>query len=180
MTYPSLEHYWEAMKLKLAGNLTAAQKDLPATLLGSNGLIHSKFKARFNTEGRTGEAEEARRRREMDIFREELEEVKRVMTPANLRREYNVTIQDAVWNMAKEKVYREGLLQRFNKDDLYRRMIEGARQQGKYLLYYLKAKKLGGPGDAVGDLSGVRRINKQVEGENKIGRWMMEIAKFKL
>ena len=180
VTYPSLEHYWEAMKLKLAGNLTAAQKDLPATLLGSNGLIHSKFKARFNTEGRTGEAEEARRRREMDIFREELEEVKRVMTPANLRREYNVTIQDAVWNMAKEKVYREGLLQRFNKDDLYRRMIEGARQQGKYLLYYLKAKKLGGPGDAVGDLSGVRRINKQVEGENKIGRWMMEIAKFKL
>ena len=180
VVYPSLEHYWEAMKLKVAGNLSAAQKDLPATLLGSNGLIHSKFKARFNTEGRTGEGADVTRRREMDIFREELEEVKRIMTPANLRREYNVTIRDPDWNMAKDKFYREGLLQRYNKDELYRKMIEGARNQGKYLLYYVKAKKLGGPGDAIGELSGVRRINKQIEGENKIGRWMMEFAKFKL
>ena len=176
-TYPSLEHYWEAMRLKVAGNLTAAAADLPQRLFGSDGFIHSKFKARFATEGNASEGAAQTQKRQLELFKEELEEVRQAMTATALRRDYNVTLRDADWNAVRNTYYSDGLNQRWTRDDIFRRIVERAREQGKYLLYYLKSKKLGG--EMAGTLSGVRRANKQIEGGNLIGKLIMEIARFK-
>ena len=99
------------------------------------------------------------------------------MTATALRRDYNVTLRDADWNAVRNTYYSDGLNQRWTRDDIFRRIVERAREQGKYLLYYLKSKKLGG--EMAGTLSGVRRANKQIEGGNLIGKLIMEIARFK-
>jgi hypothetical protein len=114
----------------------------------------------------------------MEIMVEELEEVKKQTTNKALAK-LGISIDDAEWAVAQEPYLRAGLEQRWVRDKLFRQIVEAAKEKGKYLLYYLKGKKLGG--SLTGPLAGRRSAaTGQIEGGNLIGRLIMEIAGFKI
>jgi len=173
--YPSLEHYWEAKRLQIAGNLTAETEDLPKRLFSSTGLIHTEAKDAFARGRLPRETPERTRERQMDAFEKELLEVRKAMTPLKLR-SYKVTLDDAKWNTVKETYYKSGLAFRFATDSEFRAIVEKARTEKKYLLYTI-SKQLGGTHpDEVG---GSRDpTTGRILGGNLFGRLLMDIANF--
>ena len=66
----------------------------------------------------------------------------------------------------------EGLGQRWTNDARFRRVVEAARTQGKYLLY-----GVGTTGTS--DIGGIYKPKeKRIEGDNLIGKLIMELAGF--
>ena len=173
--YPSLEHYWEAMRLRIAGNLTADNADLPKRLFSSTGLIHTEAKDAFARGKLPRETPERTRERQMEAFEKELLEVRKAMTPTKLN-SYRVKLDDAKWNIVKETYYRSAFAHRWTKDVEFRAIIEKARTEKKYLLYTV-SKQLGGTHpDEVG---GSRDpATGRIQGGNLFGRLIMEIANF--
>ena len=170
--YPSLEHFWEAMKIKHLGKKPGAAK----TLLSTEGTIHQSFLPKYDR--KAAESEKAYKERVMEIMVEELEEVKKQTTNKALAK-FGISIDDAEWAVAQEPYLRSGLEQRWVRDKLFRQIVEAAKEKGKYLLYYLKGKKLGG--SLTGPLAGRRSAaTGQIEGGNLIGQLIMEIAGFKI
>jgi hypothetical protein len=171
--YPTLEHYWEAMRLKHGAKKAALAK----TLLSTEGSIHQQFLPQYVKKG--SESEKAYRERVMDVLVEELEAVKKAVSPANLLSKYGVSFNEADWNAMKPDYIKQGLEQRWTRDKKFREIVEKAKTGGKYLLYYLKQKKLGG--GVANDLAGRRKPESgQIEGENLIGKTIMEIAGFRI
>jgi predicted NAD-dependent protein-ADP-ribosyltransferase YbiA (DUF1768 family) len=169
--YPSLEHYWEAMKLKHG----AGKPELAVKLLSKNGSIHQNALAQMAKDGVKSEpVTKADKAKLTAALLEELIDIKNIMSPGTLRKDYKATVDDAEWNKVKDYHYRRGLEHRWKKDAMFRRIVEEARKEKKYLLYY-RTKKVG---DSTGELSGKLADNGHVQGENKIGRLLMEIAHF--
>lgn len=163
--YPSLEHFIFGMIVKYGGkNATVA-----ANIFGSNGSIHQKFEAERRLKARSGAGGTLSEKDYYDLLKDESTAVKKAMMPSELRA-FGVKIAEADWLAQKERVIRDGLQQRWERDARFRRIVEAAREKGKYLLYYI------GP-SGTGELSGVRRANDgRIEGENKIGRIIMELS----
>jgi len=164
--YPSMEHYIFGMIVKYGGkNATVS-----ANLFGSNGSIHQKFESERRL--KTGTGGKLSDTDYYALLKDESAAVKKAMMPSELRA-YGVKIAEADWLAQKDRVLREGLTQRWERDARFRRVVEEAREKSKYLLYYI------GP-SGTGELSGVRRANDgRIEGENKIGRIIMELAGFR-
>lgn len=169
--YPSLEHYWEAMKLKHG----AGKPELAIKLLSKNGSIHQNALAQMAKDGVKSEPTTKTDKAKLTAaLLEELIDIKNIMSPGTLHKDYKATVDDAEWNKVKDYHYRRGLEHRWKKDAMFRRIVEEARKEKKYLLYY-RTKKVG---DSTGELSGKLAEDGHVQGENKIGRLLMEIAHF--
>jgi len=172
--YPSLEHYWEAMKIKHG----AGKESQARGLLSTKGTIHKHAKklmsdAKIDPNPKTN----SMKAKLTSALLEELVSIKELMSPDTLRKDHNIVIDPAAWNRVKDYHYRRGLESRWTKDAMFRKIVEKAREQKKYLLYFRTSKI----GDPTGELSGVWRIKTgQIEGENRIGRMIMEIANFSL
>ena len=69
----------------------------------------------------------------------------------------------------KENVLREALSQRMRDDAEFQRIVMAAREKGKYLLYYSQSAD---------ELGGVRKQDGRIEGENRVGKIIMELAEF--
>jgi hypothetical protein len=174
-TYPSLEHYWEAMRLRIAGNLTGDTSDLPKRLFSSTGLIHTEAMDAFRRGKLPRETPERTRERQMDAFEKELLEVRKAMTPTKLY-SYRVTLNDAKWDTVKETFFTSGLAYRWTNDSDFRTLVEKARTEKKYLLYVV-SKQLGGAHPD--EVSGARDpTTGRILGGNLFGRLLMKIANF--
>jgi hypothetical protein len=172
--YPTLEHYWEGMKLKHLGKKPGAAK----TLLSTTGTIHQSFLPKYAK--KSTESDKAYKERVLDVLEEELAEVKKQTTNKALAK-FGVSIDQDQWDIEQEPYLRHGLESRWTTDKKFREIVQAAKDKGKYLLYYLKGKKLGGSGAALtGPLTGRRLVTGQIEGGNLIGRLIMEIAGFKI
>jgi hypothetical protein len=58
---------------------------------------------------------------------------------------------------------------------MFRTIVEKARAEKKYLLYYITKKV----GDPTGELAGRWKDDTgRIEGENKVGKMIMELANF--
>ena len=170
--YPTLEHYWEGMKLKHLGKKPGAAK----TLLSTTGTIHQSFLPKYSK--KSTESEKAYKERVLDVLEEELAEVKKQTTNKALAK-FGVVIDDDQWAIEQEPYLRHGLESRWTTDKKFRQIVQAAKDKGKYLLYYLKAKKFGG--SLTGAMSGRRSAaTGQIEGGNLIGKLIMEIAGFKI
>lgn len=156
--YPSITHFLAAMTIKHG----AKKADLAKTLFSTTGSIHQRFEA-MRTAKTASPAE---------ILKQEMDAVKKALMPSDLRA-YKAKIDAAEWNAKKDEVLREALDQRWRRDARFHRIVETARDKGKYLLYYT------GSTGAGAWLSGVRRANGVVEGENKVGKIIMELAGFR-
>lgn len=161
--YPSVEHYIAAMRVKVASD----KPELAKTLFSREGTIHQKFHNLRMTEsvGGTKPIPEAR---DYELLKEETAEVKDYSRAPMLKR-YKCTVDEAKWAAAKDQVLRDALTQRWTRDARFRRIVEAARDKGKFLLYYT-------PGAATSNVGGIRRTDGRIEGENRMGKVIMELA----
>ena len=162
--YPSIEHYLAAMKLKMASNKPEKAQELMST----SGKIHQDFAAKRRTEKVKAESP-----RDFELLAEEATEVRKKMTKTYLNQS-RVVIDETKWIPVKDKVLMDALKYRFDRDKRFKDTIEAARNAGKYLLYSTKIAAV------ASELGGTRSLaTSMIEGENKVGRFIMEIAGFK-
>jgi len=165
VVYPSLEHYLAAMQYRVASDTP----QLAASLFSVNGTIHQTFLRKRLLESETGKKPLADKR-ESELLKEEATSVRDAIRPAVFKR-YTSTFDGAKWAANKEDILREGLRQRWEGDARFRKIVEAARDKGKTLLYYT-------PGANSSNMGGVRKNDGHIEGENKIGKIIMELAGF--
>jgi predicted NAD-dependent protein-ADP-ribosyltransferase YbiA (DUF1768 family) len=163
--YPTLNHFLAAMRYRYATN----KPDLAATLFGTEGTIHQGFERQRLVETEAGTKPLAEKRKK-ELLKAEAEAVREAIRPSAFKK-YKTALDEAVWATKKEGVLREGLQQRWEKDARFRKIVEAARDKGKTLLYYA-------PGAISSNLGGVRRANGSIEGENQMGKILMELAGF--
>jgi SAM-dependent methyltransferase len=158
--YPSVEHFLAGMRFRLASN-----KPLVAsTIFSRTGSIHQDYIRQRESEKAAKSYTEDR---DFELLKEESDQVKRAQQGAALRT-YGATIDDVKWLTVKQDMLREAVKQRLEKDKRLRTIIDAARSQGKYLLFHVKS--------AGNELGGQRRADKKIDGENRYGKMLMELA----
>jgi hypothetical protein len=162
--YPSVEHYYYAMKFKLASNTPEKAKDIFST----EGVIHQKFNVMRQAKAQTTGKAEALTDEDYNSIKEERKAILAELTDKQLKR-YKTVFDTGKWETIKDKVLYDALEQRYQRDDMYHRTVEKAIQMGLYLLYYT------GP-TAGSELGGKMNPDQTIDGQNKIGKMMMRIA----
>lgn len=163
--YPTIEHYLAAMKLKMASNKPGLAKELMST----GGKIHQDYALKRRTESVKPESA-----RDYELLAMEVADVRKKMTKTYLN-QYRVVFDDNKWIPVKDKVIMDALRHRWENDKRFRDTVEAARNMGKYLLYSIK-----GTTANASELGGTRSLASGIiEGDNKIGRFIMELAGFK-
>ena len=164
--YPSLEHYLAGMKYKLATN----KPELAESLFSQGGTVHQEFLRQRATESAQG-TRALSAERSHELLKAERKKVADESSAAAYKK-YRVVYDEAKWNAAKDATLREGLRQRWERDARLRRIVEAVKGKGMTLLYYT------GPGTG-SDLGGKRTAEGLIDGENKVGRILMELAGFR-
>ena len=166
--YPSLEHFWAAMKVLHAGKGPKAPLKAIANSFSCDGAIHREAKERLTKEVKEKHALSTQNNHRMKIALEELDKLRKAAA--------NVMYDDIVWRDLQEKYLRYGLEQRWKHDVEFHKTVEDLRQKNAYLLYSI------GPhlGDPTGLLAGKVRRDKTIDGDNLIGKIIMELAKYKI
>ena len=166
VVYPSLEYYIAAMKYKVATN----KPEFAKTLFSRDGSLFYKYVNRRTEETKAG-AKKLSDDREIAILKDETVDIRKETTSAGFKRNKAI-FNEVAWNEQQDALLRYAMTYRYDKDPRYRKIIEAARAQHKYLLYYTSS-------GAASELGGRRRANdNRIEGQNKIGKMMMEIAGF--
>jgi hypothetical protein len=162
--YPTIEHYLAAMKLKTSSNKPNLAKDLMST----TGKIHQDFALK-----RRAEAVKQESARDFELLAEEAADVRKKMTKTYLN-QYRVVFNEDKWIPIKDKTLMDALKYRFDHDKRFKDGVEAARNAGKYLLYTTKIAAV------ASELGGTRDISSSIiVGENRVGRFIMELAGFK-
>jgi len=164
--YPTIEHYMAAMKYKKATN----KPELARSLFAQDGAIHQEFESKRLIETQAGKRPMTQDR-DSELLKEEAIRVK-TETMAQKMKLYRATYNEAAWASVKDDILMSALRQRMQTDARFKRAVEAAKNKGKYLLYYT------GPSGA-SELGGVRKTQTgMIEGENKVGRFIMTLANF--
>jgi predicted NAD-dependent protein-ADP-ribosyltransferase YbiA (DUF1768 family) len=167
--YPTIEHYIAGMRIKLATD----KPELAETIFSREGSIHQKFltdRVALTNAGTKPLSEEEDTR----LLEAEVAAVKDAMREPFLKRYWRGTpgkiVDEAKWASVKGEVIEDAVNQRWTKDARFRKIVETARDRGKYLLYYT-------PGAASSNVGGIRSTKTGViEGQNLIGKTMMRLA----
>jgi len=165
LVYPTLNHYLAAMRYKQASNTP----EVAAAVFGREGSIHRKF-ALMRVEESEGGKKPIAEKRDQTLLKEEQNEVRDEIRPIAFKRRKS-TFDETTWALKKDQALKEALRQRWEKDKRFRKIVEAARDKGKTLLYYA-------PGANSSNLGGVHRSSGKIEGENRIGKYIMELAGF--
>ena len=152
------------MKLKLASN----KPDLAKTLMSTAGKIHQEFANKRRIELVKQESA-----RDFELLGEEAVQVRKMMTKTELNK-FRVVFDEDKWIPIKDRILMDALKYRWEHDKRFRETVEAARNAGKYLLYSTKIASV------ASELGGTRSLStSMIEGENKVGRFIMELAGFK-
>jgi predicted NAD-dependent protein-ADP-ribosyltransferase YbiA (DUF1768 family) len=161
--YPTIEHYIAGMRAKLATD----KPELANTIFSREGTIHQRFlNDRLGmTNGGTKQLTEEE---DHELLKTELAAVKAAMSAVAMKK-HRAVVDEAKWATIKDKILQEALKQRWTLDKRFRKTVEAARNQGKYLLYYTPgaSTNLGGKRD---------RATGHIDGENRIGKIIMKLA----
>ncbi len=163
--YPSVEHYIAAMKFKLASN----KPELAVSLFGREGEIHQKYiRERL---AQTVGKDALNYDKDILLLKAEMKEIQDYSTKSVLNtKRYNVVFDDAQWAAVKPNVIREGLRQRLERDAKFREIVMKAREKGIYLLNRVES--------AGSELGGKVKATGAIDGQNKIGVILMDLAGF--
>jgi hypothetical protein len=175
IVYPTVEHYMAAMKYRHASN----RPDLALSLFGRDGSIHQRFLAQRlvkKTMLGSGTPQDDK------FLEEEAKEVRERLTKA-FTDKHRVVFNEEKWNRPirandplsmRDRILRDALQYRWEKDDNFRKILEELRAQKRYLLYTL------GPDSDASEWAGRMEIagpeKGRVRGENRIGFFLMELA----
>jgi predicted NAD-dependent protein-ADP-ribosyltransferase YbiA (DUF1768 family) len=165
VVYPTMNHYLAAMRYRLASNTP----DIATTVFSREGSIHQKY-IRVRVDESEGGKKPIPEKRDQRLLKDEDTDVRDEIRPSAFKRR-GATFDEAKWASKKDETLKEGLRQRWEKDKRFRKIVEAARDKGKMLLYYA-------PGANSSNFGGVNRSTGQIEGENRIGKYIMELAGF--
>jgi len=161
--YPSIEHYMAGMKLK-----TSNKPELAVSIMSTRGKIHQDYINKRRTESIKPESA-----RDFELIGEETAEIRKKMTKSYLN-QFRTIFDDTKWIPIKDKILMDALRYRWENDKRFRETVEAARNAGKYLLFSTKIASI------ASELGGTRDLESGViKGENKVGRFIMELAGFK-
>jgi predicted NAD-dependent protein-ADP-ribosyltransferase YbiA (DUF1768 family) len=164
--YPSMEHFLAAMKYKVASD----KPSLAQSIFGPDGTIHQKFLRQKQAEIGVGAgAKPLTEAREAALLTEELKEIHTESRLAAMKK-WKAKFDDAKWTSVKDELLENAVRQRWDKDARFHTIVEAAKQQGKYLLFFT--------GSASSEYGGKRTKEGFLEGENKLGKMIMKIAGF--
>jgi hypothetical protein len=161
--YPSLDHFMAAMMYKYGSD----KPDLAITLLSREGTIHQEFvrKRLIEIEGLKKPISEER---DFQLLKEEISDVKEAIRPASFKK-YKTIFNENKFTLKKDELLRYAVEYRYKKDVRLRRIIEAARKENKYLLYFTRS--------TTGiDLGGMRKSDGTIQGDNKLGKLYMELG----
>jgi hypothetical protein len=165
-SYPSMEHFLAAMRYKVATD----KPGLAQSLFGPEGTIHQKFLRQKQAEVGVGAgAKPLTEAREAALLVEEMKEVHQETRQAAMKK-WKVKFDEAKWASVKDDLLENAVKQRWDKDARFHTIVEAAKQQGKYLLFFT--------GSASSEYGGKRTKEGYLEGENKLGKAMMKVAEF--
>lgn len=164
--YPSLEHYMAGMKYKIGTN----KPDLSSKIFSVGGTIHEES-LRIRAEESAQGARALTAERDYELQKDERKKVIDESSTLSMKK-YRATFDEGAWFARKDAILTDGLRQRWERDARLRKIVEAVKQKGMILLYYT--------GPAAGsNLGGTRRPDKTIDGENKMGRILMELAGFR-
>jgi predicted NAD-dependent protein-ADP-ribosyltransferase YbiA (DUF1768 family) len=165
-TYPSMEHFLAAMKYKVATD----KPNLAQSIFGPDGTIHQKFLRQKQAEIGVGAgAKPLTEAREAALLVEELKEIHTESRLAAMKK-WKAKFDEAKWTAVKDELLENAVKQRWDKDARFHTIVEAAKQQGKYLLFFT--------GSSTSEYGGKRTKEGFLEGENKLGKAMMKVAGF--
>lgn len=163
IVYPSIEHYMGAMKLKHASN----RPELAKLLMSTDGSIHQ-----FYQNMRRARSVKPESTADFKLLAEEITEVRKKTTKTSLQT-FKAKVDEDKWLLEKDNELRNALEYRWKHDKRFHDIVESARQAGKYLLYQTTVRA------SSSELGGKRSATTgQIQGENKVGRIIMELAGF--
>jgi hypothetical protein len=164
--YPSVFAAVLAARFQRAMDPADKAATLAKTFFSTTGKIHTAFEASRARAAKTGASA-------AELAKTILDEKNTMMIAvgkAKLKAE-GLTFKADEWNAVKEGIYRAYLRQRFERDDRFREAVEAIQAKGGVILY---ANGKEAEGNELG--VGVRVDGTVVGGENKIGRWMLELG----
>jgi predicted NAD-dependent protein-ADP-ribosyltransferase YbiA (DUF1768 family) len=166
--YPTVNHYLAAMKYKLATD----KPELATDLFSSKGTIHTKYlrqREQIATKHKGDkEKPQVKEQEDQELLRAEAADVAEAALPKTIKR-YKAQLDEAKWLGVKDDVLKEALTQRWKHDSRFHEIVQAAKQKGKYLLYYTGST-------TITSFGGIRREDGRIEGENQVGKILMELA----
>jgi mRNA (guanine-N7-)-methyltransferase len=167
-TYPSIEHFLAAMRYKVATD----KPGLAQALFGQHGTIHQKFLTQRSAEIGVGAgAKPLSDDRDAKLLVDEMKEIHDEMRGVAMKK-WKAKFDESKWSSVKDDLLKEAVRQRWEKDARFRTILEAAKQQGKFLLFYT--------GSASSEYGGKRTQEGYLEGENKLGKAIMTAAGFEV
>jgi len=165
--YPSIEHFMASMLFKYGTD----RPELGPSIFGRQGIIHQDF-VNIRTRETLGGTKALSEDRDYELINEESTSVKNEITPAKFKK-HKAVFNDSKYALKKDELLRKAVEQRYKKDARLQKIIEEARIQNKYLLFYT-------PGKTTNELGGKRRTTDGIiEGANKLGKLYMEFGGYK-
>ena len=162
IVYPSLEHFMAGMMYKYGTD----RPQYAITIFSREGTIHQKY-LRIRTVETEGMKKAITEVRDHELIKEEIEELKLTIRPAAFRKNKAI-LNEGVWASKKDELLRYAVEQRYKKDERLRKIIEAARKNHKYLLYYTHGSSV--------NLGGMRKSDGTITGDNKLGKLYMELG----
>ena len=175
--YPSIEHYLAAMKLAHTSN----SPDLAITQMSTSGSIHQKYALERRQKQIKAGSETPK---DYELLDKEIDEVKKKMTKPFIN-QFRVTFDENKWNRPlvpndplsfRDRVLMDALNYRWENDERFRKIVEAAREQKKYLLYSIGGRS------SDSEFAGTRVMTDPqkgtIKGGNKVGIFIMQIAGF--
>jgi predicted NAD-dependent protein-ADP-ribosyltransferase YbiA (DUF1768 family) len=80
-----------------------------------------------------------------------------------------VSFDEGLWDTVKDGLVEMALTKRFERDEEFRQILAAVKRENLYLLY-------SSPGD--NDFGGSRDDDGVIQGENKVGLYLMKLAKY--
>lgn len=173
--YPSVEHYVSAMKLRYSTNKDQSDANtLAIHRLSTLGTIHQLYNTIRQREKVQPDSE-----RDFALLKDEANDVRKLVNKKGELNKARVVFDDQKWNEIKDTVLMDALTHRWTRDARFKNAVEAARQRNKYLLYSIKSENAIEASSAL-ELGGTRDVRSgQIKGENKMGRFIMQIAGFR-
>jgi len=160
--YPSIEHFMAAMMYEYG----STSPSLAQTVFSRTGFIHQSYvrKRLLETQGQKKAVSEEK---DFELLKEESAEVK-AATSAGAFKKYKTVFNESKYAVKKDELLEYAVTYRFKKDARLRKILEAARTNNKYLLYYTQGTS--------NNLGGMRKADGKIVGDNKLGKLYMKLA----
>jgi hypothetical protein len=160
--YPSIEHFMAGMMYEYG----STNPSIAQTVFSRTGTIHQSFvrKRLLETQAQKKPISEDR---DFELIKEESAQIK-LATGAAAFKKYKTVFNESKFALKKDELLEYAVSYRFKKDARLRKILEAARTNNKYLLYYTKSSS--------SNLGGMRSSNGRIVGDNKLGKLYMKLA----